>query len=82
MALGENTEKMLAVRFPHSYHLFDDMEKACSAVKTQNDGYGHVEFDAQGIDTYGQLIVKAIYAGLGFFRRKKHEVSDACKRTN
>jgi hypothetical protein len=69
-----DTEKMMAVirqKFPHSYHLFDDLEEVCGVIKTQNRGKAHVEFDAQGIDRSGNIIVKLFRVGLSFFRKEE-----------
>lgn len=76
MAHGKDTEEMLAARFPHSHHLFNDLENICGIIKTQNNGKAHVSFDAQGIDPEGNIIVKAFEASLRFFRHKKEYPSD------
>jgi hypothetical protein len=79
MALGENTQARIEAVYPNSYHLLPELEEACSALKTQREGRGHVEFTAQGIDACGKLIVKWIDAGLRFFCRKDEE-SESRKR--
>lgn len=62
-------EALIREYYPHAYHLFDELDKVCGIIKTQNRGRGHVAFDAQGIDIHGNLIVKCFDAGLKFFRK-------------
>ena len=58
MALGDDTKKMLAVRFPNSHHLLPEFEGVCADIKQNNRGKSHVEFTAQGLDIHGRIIVK------------------------
>ncbi len=68
--MGEDTEKMLALRFPHSWHLIPELEEVCGIVKTQNGGKARVCFDASGIDLEGKIIVKCFETILKIFRHK------------
>lgn len=68
--MGEDTQKLLALRFPNSYHLFPELEDACSIAKTQNRGKAQVEFETHGLDVYGRLIVKCFKVGLCIFRKQ------------
>lgn len=56
--MGKDTEEMLAIRYPNSYHLFPKLEETCGIIKSQNKGKADVHFSALGIDLYGKLIVK------------------------
>ena len=72
--MGEETEKLLALRYPNSYYLFDELDHVCTIAKTQNRGKVHIEIDAHGLDLSGKLIVKKI-RGLFDFWRKSDEAS-------
>ncbi len=79
MTLGDDTKKMLAVRFPNSCHLLPEFEEVCADIKHNNRGKSHVEFNAQGLDIHGRIIVKFFDILKRRFCHKEDDGED-CKR--
>lgn len=71
MALGEDTQKMLAVKLPYLAPIAEELDEVLGIVKSQNEGKALIRFETQGIDLYGNLIIKCIHAGIRRFLSKK-----------
>lgn len=59
MALGKDTQEFLAIKFPHSHHLFEDLEHECETISTRYGGWGALKVVSQGLEQ-GKLLVKII----------------------
>lgn len=60
MQIGPNTQEMLALKFPNSCHIIPLVEEACTEVKIDGRGWGRLCIDSQGLNKYGQLLIKFI----------------------
>ncbi len=69
MALGKETQEMLAIKLPYLAPVAEKLDRALGVVKSQNKGWARICFDAQGIDVKGNLIVKRIKATLDFLTK-------------
>lgn len=68
----ENTDELLAIKFPNSHHLLPDFEKACAEI-TCHQGKGRFGMDMQGLDSLGRLIVQYIDVQSRWFRKGSPE---------
>ncbi len=66
--MSQDTDEMLALKFPHLAPIARDLDAVLGVVKTQNSGHARISFDVQGIDVQGNLIVKSFEAILKVIR--------------
>lgn len=69
--MGQDTEKLLAIKFPNSYHLFPRFEEVCTTAKEKVDKGDKVRicFDVlPAIDKGGRIIVKCFESMIKTFQ--------------
>lgn len=54
----QTTDELLAIRYPHSYHLFPKIEKACAEI-SQAGGWGIFSINFQGFKA-GRLLARFV----------------------
>lgn len=64
-------KEWLIAHYPNAYHVFDELEEACIAIKAHGNGWGRMGIDSQGIDKEGKLLVKFIDLQMRLFRDKQ-----------
>ncbi len=70
MALGPDTQEMLAIKLPRLAPFAEELEQIMEEIREKGDGWGRISLDSQGLDEKGNLLIRFFDQQIRRFRKK------------